>query len=97
MRKIDGELSMKINGEFILREVAGEKVLIPVGETALKFSGVCIVNPTGTDIWEMLSAGANKEQIINKMSETYEVSRVELAKDVEEFLTTLKKADILID
>ena len=31
---------MKIKGEFLVREVAGEIIVIPVGRTALDFNGM---------------------------------------------------------
>ena len=31
---------MKISKEFILREIAGEYILVPVGKTALTFNGL---------------------------------------------------------
>ena len=80
---------MKIKGEYILREVVGENVLIPVGETALKFNGMIIINSTGAFIWKSITEGNSKEEILNKMVETFDVTTEEAEKDIEEFLGLL--------
>ena len=36
---------MKIKGEFIMRELVGEILLVPVGQTALQFNGMITLNP----------------------------------------------------
>ena len=86
---------MKIKGEFILRNVVGETVLIPVNETALEFNGMCIVNPTGTDIWRLVSEGRTKEEIISEMGAMYNVSKEVLENDVDEFILDLARAGIV--
>ena len=49
---------MKISKEFILREIAGEYILVPVGKTALTFNGLVTVNEVGALIWGMLEKAA---------------------------------------
>ena len=58
---------MKIKGEFILREMAGDKILVPVGQTALEFNGIIILQPVAALIWEGLLEGLSKEQFANRM------------------------------
>lgn len=41
---------MKISKEFILREIAGEYILVPVGKTALTFNGLVTVNEVGAHL-----------------------------------------------
>ena len=35
---------MKIDRNFVLREIAGEYIIIPTGKTALEFNGLITVN-----------------------------------------------------
>lgn len=81
---------MKIKGEYILRDVVGENVLIPVGETALEFNGMIIINSTGAFIWKAIVEGSSKEEILKKMAETFEVTAEKAGQDIEEFLELLK-------
>lgn len=45
---------MKIDRNFVLREIAGEYIIIPTGKTALEFNGLITVNEIGMELWKML-------------------------------------------
>lgn len=38
---------MKVDKEFVLREIAGDYVIIPIGRTVLSFNGLITVNEIG--------------------------------------------------
>ena len=38
---------MKTSNEFIMREIAGEYVLVPIGKRALTFQGLVTMNEVG--------------------------------------------------
>lgn len=42
---------MKTSNEFIMREIAGEYVLVPIGKRALTFQGLVTMNEVGALIW----------------------------------------------
>ena len=42
---------MKVQKEFVLREIAGDYVIIPTGKTVLSFNGLITVNEVGADLW----------------------------------------------
>ena len=46
---------MKIQKEFVLREIAGDYVIIPTGKTVLTFNGLITVNEVGAELWKMRS------------------------------------------
>lgn len=86
---------MKLNGEYVLREIAGEAVLIPTGRRALEFNGIIALNPISTDIWKCLQAGKNRDEIAAQILEEYEVSEAVALADLDEFLAKLQELDIL--
>ena len=86
---------MKLNGDFIMREVVGEYVLVPVGETALKFNGIISLNDVGAEIWKGLQCGEEKEVLLERVLSGFEVSREEAEQDLEEFLQMLRKNDLI--
>ena len=43
---------MRIAKEFILREIAGECVLVPTGATTQEFNGLITMSDTARFIWE---------------------------------------------
>ena len=86
---------MKINGTYVLRKVAGDNIIIPVGETALKYNGMLTVTETGADIWEAMVNEKSVEEIIQMILEKYEVEKETAEKDVREFLEGLEKAGFI--
>lgn len=86
---------MKIKGEFILREVAGETLLVPVGETALKFNGMITLNRVSAVIWKALSEQASYDEILGKILDRFDVEPDAARRDLDEFLEQMKAADLL--
>ena len=86
---------MKIKGEFVVRQVLDNTVALPVGETALKINGMILLNEVSLVIWNALEKGADKDTIINGITDTFAVDPQEARKDLEEFLEQLEKNDLL--
>lgn len=86
---------MKIKGEYIIREIAGEHLLVPVGETALELNGMVILNPVGAAIWNGLEAGWDENTILSDLLERFDVSAETAKQDMDEFLQDLKSAGLL--
>ena len=83
---------MKINENFVLREVAGSWVVIPIGEKSVDFNGMMNLNETGVLLWRELEKGADKEALVAAITGEYEVSAAEAAEDIDEFIKVLEKA-----
>lgn len=86
---------MKLKCEFILREVAGEIIVIPVGKTALNFNGMICINAVSAEIWKGLQEEKTKEEILERILEEFEVTYEEAAADLDAFLHQLKENDLL--
>ena len=46
---------MKTHPDFILRQIAGENILVPCGEAAKRLSGLINLNSTAAFIWQNLN------------------------------------------
>lgn len=86
---------MKVQKEFVLREIAGDYVIIPTGKTVLTFNGLITVNEVGADLWKMLQSDVTFDDLLNGILETYDVDKETAREDIQEFLDTLSKAGIL--
>lgn len=87
---------MKIKGDFVLREVMGQSVAVPVGETSKNFHGMIKLNDSGAEIWKDLEKGLTKEQIAQKIVDQYDAIEMDEALlKVETFLTKLQDAGIV--
>ena len=87
---------MKIKGTFVTRNIAGDIVIVPVGETALQYNGMITTTPSGALLWEMLETGVkDKADMVHVLTERFEVDYDAAAKDVDDFLTQLTDAGML--
>ena len=88
---------MKIEKNVILREIAGEYILIPTGSMALKFQGVFAVSELGVAIWNLLQQDKEENEIIELLLQEYEVDKDTLTADIKEFLQSLREKELLFD
>ena len=86
---------MKVEKDFVLREIAGDYIIIPTGKTVLKFNGLITVNEVGVSIWKMLQEGATLEQLVQGILDEYDVDEKTAREDIQDFLDQLDKGGIL--
>lgn len=86
---------MKVDKEFVLREIAGDYIIIPTGKTVLKFNGLITVNEVGVSIWNMLQKETTLEELVRGILDEYDVEEEVAREDIQEFLTVLADAGIL--
>lgn len=88
---------MKVSNDFILREIAGEYILVPVGAAAAKFNGLITLNELGKFIFEALADDCTLGQLVDKITSEYDVDAATAAADAEEFLGELRGIGALLD
>lgn len=88
-------VEIKIKEGFVLRQVAGEYMVVPVGETNGTFYGMIRLNKVGAFLWEKCSERTTKKEVLDAVLEHYEVETEQAEKDVEVFLDKLKNAELL--
>lgn len=88
---------MKIDKNFVLREIAGEYIIIPTGRTALEFNGLITVNEVGMELWKMLQKDVTFDDLLNGILEEYDVDENAAREDIQEFLDRLIKGGILTE
>ena len=85
---------MKIKKGFVLRDVAGETVVVPTGGVT-NLNMMITLNESGNLLWETLSAGAEPEALTDALLNEYNVDRETAIKSTEDFISRLKELDIL--
>ena len=87
---------MKRSADFLLRDVAGTTVIVPVGAAVSKFPGMLTVNATGAFLWNLLEKEQTVQTLIGALLESYEVSEEVARADVEAFLEKLKPTGAIL-
>lgn len=86
---------MKLNEDYVLRTIAGEKVVVPTGDASQQFNGLMTLNDAAAFLWEHVEKVETKDELVQLVLEEYEVSEERASYDVERFLTALKEVGIL--
>ena len=86
---------MKIRKQLVKRTIAGDVILVPVGDASLELKGLLTLNETGERMWDLLPQCDTEEALVRQMLEEYEVDETTLRADVGAFLDSLRQLDIL--
>lgn len=86
---------MKVNKEFILRQVADTWVVLPLGKASVEFNGMLTLNEAGVLLWKALEQGADRESLADILTREYVVQRDQALLDVDDFLEKLNSKGCL--
>ena len=86
---------MKINPGFVLKDIAGSYVVVPVGDNLVDFSAMITLNETGAFLWNLLQEDITLEELADEMCKEYDVSREDALLDVKSFVETLIEKKVL--
>lgn len=90
----DGDI-MKIKNDFVLKKIAGSNVVVPVRTRAVDFSGIIKLTETGAFLWKLLENDCDREELVAKMLEEYNIDEATASADIDRFITKLREADLL--
>ena len=88
---------MKIKDGFLLKNIAGEWVVVPTGDRALRMQGAMILNDVASFIWKKLQSSVLYEAVLDAITNDYDIKRSEAKQDLDIFLSRLQEIDALDD
>jgi hypothetical protein len=86
---------MKIKDGYIARQVAGQTIVVAVGEAMTQFNGMISLNETAAFLWNRLASGATRESLAAALVDAYAVDGQTALQDVESFLAVITQADLV--
>ena len=86
---------MELKKKFVLRNIVGETILVPIGQNNEAFTGLIAINELGKFIWENIESAKDEEELLQRILDEYEVDRDVAKADLDEFLGKLKVVDII--
>ena len=85
---------MKIKEGFLLREVVGQNVVLPAGDT-LDLNVMITLNETGAFLWERMQSETSQEALVEALLGEYDVDRTMAADCVAAFVKKLEENGFL--
>ena len=89
---------MKLTSGYMIREIAGNFVVVPVGESVIDYKELLHTNESGAFIFESIRQGMSYEQLLNAMAIKYEANEEEitiLQRDLDAFLSEAYEQNLL--
>ena len=85
---------MKIKEGFILKTVAGENIVVPIGNN-VSFNAIITLNETGTFLWRQLLEEKTSDQLLEALLNEYNVDEETAAQDIDKFTKRLSEVNLI--
>jgi len=86
---------MKTKSGFLLRKLAGQWVVVPIGQNVANFANILMLSDSGALLWEKISEGADEEELVKALLDTYDVDEETARNDVREFIDKVEQQGLL--
>jgi len=86
---------LKVKGGFVLREIAGNWVIIPVGQRVVEYNSIMSVNNSGALLWKSLEKGNDPDGLVQILLTEYATDENTARTDVNEFIEAVNMKGLL--
>ena len=87
---------MRLIEGHILRKVHDNVVLVPISDSETDFRGMIVLNHTGEFLCRMLQQDIDRDSLIGRLAQEYEMEPEQVEADVDTFLAELDSCHMLI-
>lgn len=90
---------MKLKDGLILREVAGQYVIVPTGKRVQEVTNIVYISSSAAYLWDyMKDHEFDKEELVKRIMEHYTgVTKEKASEDIDKFLKLLSDNNIVDD
>jgi hypothetical protein len=82
--------------DLVTRDVAGERIIVPIKGHVGDLEGVYTLNELGATIWQLINGQATARELAEAVRNEYDVGTEEAEKDVVDFLRSLEDAGLIV-
>ncbi|MBR5614049.1 MAG: PqqD family protein [Clostridia bacterium] len=86
---------MKIKADYMLRSVAGQNVVVPIGSAALDFNGMINLNESGAFLWRAMAEDVTEQALVDALLAEYDVNPEVAKADVGAFIKKMREANLI--
>lgn len=86
---------MKIKEGFLLRNIAGSNIVVPVGAASVDFNGMITLNDSGAFLWKELEKGGDEETLTAALLREYDVDEAMARSSAIDYIRKLDEAGVL--
>lgn len=85
----------QVNPNFILREIAGEALLVPVGEAGVFENSMISLNVTSLFLWKQFDEPSTVDDVIKKAQAAYDDPSGKMEAEIRQFVIEYVKAGLI--
>jgi hypothetical protein len=82
---------------LVTRDLAGEKVIIPVRGKVGDLGSIYTLNAIGSDVWNLLDGSRPVQEIVTRLQLEYEVDPATLSADIQRLLSEMQQEGLIVD
>jgi hypothetical protein len=83
------------SGEFVLRNVGNEAVLVPIRNRVGDLDSVYVMSDVAVRVWALIDGARDVDAIVDALLGEYDVERGRAAQDVNDLLQALEEAELI--
>ena len=89
-------MTYKLKDGFIIRELGGNTMAVPVGTQTSEIHGMIALSESGALLWKALESGADLQALATVLTDNYEIDSAVALADAKKFVDGLKEQGALI-
>lgn len=86
---------MKRKADFMMQQVGGEHLLVPLGAQVMNLNGLLTLNETGACVWERLAEERSLDELAAAVAERFDVPNATARADVQTFVDEITRLGLL--
>ena len=88
---------MRLNKDFLIREVAGENILIATGNASQDFNGLITINDVAKFILENIDTCENEDELVGKITKEFDIDEGTARNDAREYIYQALSVGIILE
>jgi hypothetical protein len=81
--------------DLVTRSITGETIIVPVHGHVGDLDSIYTLNEVGSAVWGLFDGETSISQIIDTISDDYEVTRAETERDIFELIGSMEEAGLI--
>jgi hypothetical protein len=86
---------MKRKDDFLMQNVGGQNLLVPLGSRVMDMNGVVTLNETGVFAWNLLEKDCSADELAAAVAERFDVSPERASADIQTFVDEIAGMGLL--
>lgn len=91
----EAQRDMKIKSGFVLRNIAGEHIVMPTGKNIGVFDGTIVLNEVAAFVWEQMTESCSREELVQSILSEFDVDRAQAEMDLDALLEKLRGYQVI--